>query len=75
MAAAKVRKLGKATRKAVLGSFGTRDSAAQPVTDADGQHPVAGGRLLERDSVFKQRGMPVQGQPRPTAPPRPGADM
>lgn len=37
LAAAGVKKLGKATRKAVLDSFGTRDPAAQPVTDADGQ--------------------------------------
>ena len=36
LAAAKVKKLGKATRKAVLDSFGTRDPAAQPVADADG---------------------------------------
>ena len=36
LAAAKVKKLAKGTRKAVLDAFGTRDPAAQPVPDADG---------------------------------------
>jgi type I restriction enzyme M protein len=50
LAAAGVKKLGKATRKAVLDSFGTRDPAAQPVTDADGQ-PVADADLREFENV------------------------
>ena len=36
LAAAKLKKLAKATRKAVLDAFGTRDPTAQPVTDIDG---------------------------------------
>lgn len=50
LAAAGVKKLGKATRKAVLDSFGTRDPAAQPVTEADGQ-PVADADLREFENV------------------------
>jgi type I restriction enzyme M protein len=36
LAAAKVKKLAKAARKAVLDHFGTRDPQARPVTDTDG---------------------------------------
>jgi type I restriction enzyme M protein len=50
LAAAGVKKLGKATRKAVLDSFGNRDPAAQPVTEADGQ-PVADADLRELENV------------------------
>ena len=50
LAAAGVKKLAKGTRKAVLDSFGTRDPAAQPVTDADGQ-PVADADLREFENV------------------------
>jgi type I restriction enzyme M protein len=50
LAAVGVKKLGKATRKAVLDSFGTRDPAAPPVTDADGQ-PVADADLREFENV------------------------
>jgi type I restriction enzyme M protein len=50
LAAVGVKKLGKATRKAVLDCFGMRDPAAQPVTDADGQ-PVADADLREFENV------------------------
>jgi type I restriction enzyme M protein len=50
LAAANVQKLGKATRKAVQDSFGTRDPAAQPVTDAEGQ-PVPDADLREFENV------------------------
>jgi type I restriction enzyme M protein len=52
LAAAKVKgsKLGKATRKAVLDAFGTRDPGAQPVTEADGT-PVADPDLREFENV------------------------
>lgn len=36
LAAAKVKKLAKGTRKAVLDALGTRDPAAQPIVDVDG---------------------------------------
>lgn len=50
LAAAKVKKLAKGTRKAVLDSFGTRDPSAQPVTDADGA-AVADADLREFENV------------------------
>lgn len=50
LAAAKVKKLGKATRKAMLDSFGTHDPAAQPVADAEGQ-PMPDADLREFENV------------------------
>jgi type I restriction enzyme M protein len=50
LAAAGVRKLGKATRKAVLDHFGTRDPAAQPVLEADGK-PMPDPELREFENV------------------------
>jgi type I restriction enzyme M protein len=50
LAAARVKKLAKGTRKAVLDSFGTRDPDAQPVKDADGT-PVADAELREFENV------------------------
>ena len=48
--AAKVKKLAKGARKAVLDAFGSRDPAAQPVPDADG-HPMADTDLREYENV------------------------
>lgn len=48
--AAGVKKLGKATRKAVLDSFGQRDPAAQPVMQDDGQ-PQPDPDLREFENV------------------------
>ena len=50
LAAARVKKLGKATRKAVLDSFGSRDPAAQPVGDDHGQ-PMPDAELREFENV------------------------
>ena len=50
LAAAKVRKLAKGTRKAVLDCLGTRDPAAQPVRDADGEL-VPDAELREFENV------------------------
>ena len=50
LAAAKVKKLAKGARKAVLDAFGSRDPAAQPVPDADGQ-PMADADLREYENV------------------------
>jgi type I restriction enzyme M protein len=52
--AAKVKKLGKGARKAALDAFGTRDPAAQPVLDADGQ-PMADADLREYENVPLKR--------------------
>jgi type I restriction enzyme M protein len=48
--AAKVNKLAKGARKAMLDAFGSRDPAAQPVPDADGQ-PMADADLREYENV------------------------
>jgi type I restriction enzyme M protein len=48
--AAKVKKLSKGARKAVLDAFGTCDPAAQPVLDADGQR-MADPELREYENV------------------------
>ena len=50
LTAAKLKKLAKGTRKAVLDAFGTRDPAAQPVPDADGA-TVADADLREYENV------------------------
>ncbi len=50
LAAAKVKKLAKGTRKAVLDAFGTRDPAAQPVPDLDGA-TMADADLREFENV------------------------
>lgn len=50
LSAARLRKLAKATRKAVIDAFGSRDPAALPLTDADGQ-PVADPELREFENV------------------------
>ena len=50
LAAAKLKKLGKATHKAVLACFGTKDTDAQPVKDADGK-PMADPELREFENV------------------------
>ena len=48
--AAKVKKVAKGARKAVLDAFGARDPGAQPVPDADG-HPMADADLREYENV------------------------
>ncbi len=50
LAAAKVKKLAKGTRKAVLDSLGTRDPAAQPVRDAE-REVMPDGDLREYENV------------------------
>ncbi|MBL8288000.1 MAG: SAM-dependent DNA methyltransferase [Rubrivivax sp.] len=50
LAAAKVKKLAKGARKAVLDAFGTRDPAAQPVPDIDGG-TLADPELREFENV------------------------
>jgi type I restriction enzyme M protein len=50
LAAAKVKKLAKGTRKAVLDCLGTRDPAARPVHDLDGS-PMADAELREFENV------------------------
>jgi type I restriction enzyme M protein len=50
LGAAKVKKLAKGARKAVLDAFGTRDPAGQPVTDADGKL-LADAELREFENV------------------------
>jgi type I restriction enzyme M protein len=52
--AAAPKKLGKATRKAALDAFGTRDALAQPVLDPEGL-PVADPDLREHENVPLQQ--------------------